>query len=517
MTAVYHRQPDESRPAGLLGSRLVIAAGLLVFVLFVRAIGFVPAVINPDESIFALAAREVTRGHLPYLTLFDNKPVGSTLILAAAFELLGQSIVTTRLVGALFVWGAALGVFALAERGGLGRVQALFCALLYVVFTALVGGLATLTEILLTPFTILAVLLLQRLLDEGLSAGRRMMLAGAAGLACGGAILIKIVPVVPGFAVAGTVLLLLIARRQASMGQALLLGVVFAIGAVMPMIVAAGVYAAAGHLPDYLYSNFGFARAYAAMHPGLSLIAQRMGTMIDALWPLLGLAVVAVAVLASGWARHRRVDDLLLIAVAWLLGEIVAASASLQFFPHYFLTAVPPLVVMAGYAIRAIVGWIGAARVDRATLVLGGIVALIALERAEVDAARDITGGKDPSKPIAAAIREASAGHVPTLLVTSYKLAALYSMTGAPLPPTRYAVPSHLLTGQSAMTGRDPKVEVARVLASNPEFIVVDASEQLSDWASARLNRTLAERYRAFYAHDGVTVYRISSPETDRG
>ena len=441
--------------------------------------------------------------------MFDKKPGGATLILAAAFELLGQGIAVTRLVGAAFVWAAALGVAALVERGGLGRLQAFFCGVLTIAFTAMIGGLATLTEILLTPFTILAVLLLQRLLDEGMGFRRRIMLAAAAGLACGGAVLVKIVPIAPGLAVAGTVCALLIHRGRASIVQALVLGLVFTVTSTVPMLVAIAVYASVGHLPDYLYSNFGFARAYAEMHPGLSTIAQRLGTLIDALWPLMGLAVVAVAALVVGWWRHRTVDDLLLIAVAWLAGEIVADCASLQFYPHYFLTAVPPLAVLAGYAIQAIIGWIGAeGRRSQATLVLAGLVALIAVERAEVDQARDITGHKDPTRPVAAAIRRASGGTAPSLYVTSYRLSALYGMTGAPLPPTRFAVPSHLLTGQSRMIEADPKVEVARVLESRPRFIVMDANERLDDWATALLSSTLARRYRPLYTHDGVTVYQ---------
>ena len=58
MNATAYR-PDGLAPSGLLSSRLALAACLLVVVLLVRAIGFVPAVINPDESVFALAARVV--------------------------------------------------------------------------------------------------------------------------------------------------------------------------------------------------------------------------------------------------------------------------------------------------------------------------------------------------------------------------------------------------------------------------------------------------------------------------
>ena len=57
------------------------------------------------------------------------------------------------------------------------------------------------------------------------------------------------------------------------------------------------------------------------------------------------------------------------------------------------------------------------------------------------------------------------------------------------------------------MTGVDPRPEVARVLASRPEFIVLDDVEPLPAWGRDML-ATLGREYRSFHAEGSVRVLR---------
>ena len=503
--APLHR---EAGPADRRGF-VTIALLLLGCVLLARGLSFLPAVINPDEAIFALSARELLHGHLPYEHLFDNKPVGSAVILAFGFRLLGQSILAVRIIGALFVWASAVLVAVLAGSGGLSRLQAFLSGLIYIAFASTMGGFATLTEILLTPFTVLAVFLLHAMLPAA-GFGKRLMLASAAGLACGGAIAIKIVPVVPGFAVAGVVLAMLIARRQLDLAAAAVLALAFALCSAVPMLVAAAVFSRAGELPMFLYSNFGFGGAYAKIHPGVKMIAQRLATTADSLWPLLVLAPVAIGALVVMWRRRRAPEALLLLTTIWLLGEILAATASLHFYPHYFLNLLPPLAILSAYAIRALLAWSdgeGGQATGRAILLVSALVALIPIERAQVDLLRDMNAGGNQPRKIAALIRHASAGRTPTLFVTNYDLAVLYGLTGAPLPPTRFVITNFLFTNQSVLIRGNPAAEVARVLASRPGFIVTSDADVLPGWARSQLSAALAD-YRPIYQVNGVKVYQ---------
>jgi 4-amino-4-deoxy-L-arabinose transferase-like glycosyltransferase len=505
--------PISSRTRGLryLTGRSATALLLLLFTLIVRAIGWGPSVINPDESIFSLAAREVLAGHLPYTTMFDNKPVGSTLMLASTFALFGQTVLVTRLVGAACVWASGMLVAALVRFASFSRMEALIAGIIHISFASAIGlgGQATLTETMLLPFTALAALLMQHLLQAA-SWRMRLLLSAAAGLACGIAVLVKIVPILPGLAIAGTTLLLAWRRHGASLAHAAVLLALFGVMALAPMVVTAGVYAANGVFGEFWWSNFGFAGAYAATHPKLAVVALRLGTAIDTIWPLLLLTSVAMFDAAIAWRRRLPLDDLLLVALAWLAAELVSTAISLQFFPHYFLTAVPPLTVLAAFGIRAFARWTGAGAVWRTALVLGGLIALVAVERTQVDMMRSRQDAPDVALQVAAAIRE-QAGPAPTLFVTNYKLSGIYLLTRSPLPPTRFPIPAHLFSGQSRMTGGNPRVEVARVLASRPEFIVLDDVEPLPKWAQAAFH-AIAREYRPFYQSGTVRVLRLAEP-----
>jgi len=481
-------------------------AGLLGMTLLARAVSFPPAVINPDESIFALAAREVLNGNLPYERFFDNKPVASTFLIAAAFRLLGQSIHAVRLLGVLCVWASAALTYALMSRGGASRSQSLCAALLYIAFTTTMGGFATLTEILLAPFTILAVLLMRETLDRPEASD--VALFAYAGLASGLAILIKIVPLIPGYAVAGAVLALLVGRNRVSIARAAVMAVCFAIGSAVPMLISALVYVQKGLLADFMYATFGFAKYYAASNPGLGTVATRLGTVVDSLWPLLALAAAGIVVLANASRLRQKLEPLPALAVIWLLAELLAAGVSRHFYPHYFLSIVPPLVVLASLAIRSIAVWIGGVHARRAELVLSLIAIVIPLERAEVDAVRDLIAKPDVARALAVAILRASAGRTPTLFVTNYQLSVLYSLVDAPLPPTRFAVPAHLFSRQSAMIRVDPAAEVARVLAAHPQFVVTDAEDRLPGWAQQQLGSTLARGYRPIYTAGTVSLFQ---------
>lgn len=490
------------------GLFLLTALALLVVSLLVRAIALRPAVINPDESIFALSAREILHGHLPYLTLFDNKPVGSALMIAGMFKLFGVSIPVVRLLGTLCVWASSILLLVLILRSGLGRLQAVFAALLYIAFASTMTGFATLTEILLAPFSLAGVVLLRETLDLR-SAAWRLLLFALAGLAFGWAILIKIVPLVPGLAVAGAVAFTLLRRRVTRKATACGLLAMFTGAAALPMLIAALVYSHAGHLGDFLYANFGFAHYYAASNPKLKLVATRLVTVVDSVWPLLVLAAVCILSTAF-WLRQRRGPEAIVgITFVWLLAELVAAAASRHFYPHYFLIVLPPLILLASLGIRILAGWMAAGRpgLDRAVLILSLIAVLIPLERTEVETARDLNAKPDVARILAAAIHRADHGVQSTLFVTNYQLSVLYLLTRAPLPPTRFPNASHLFSRQSAMIRTDPRIETARVLASHPRFIVIDASDRLPGWAVGELGAALDTGYRRIDQIGTVSLY----------
>jgi 4-amino-4-deoxy-L-arabinose transferase-like glycosyltransferase len=198
---------------------------------------------SADESAFILDAREVLLGHLPYLTFWDHKPLGSTLMIAAAMALFGQSVEVVRALGLACVVGTAWALYLIARRVWPDRLVALGAAALYVAYSTRISGIATITEILLAPFTAAGVLLLLVAAVRQRD-GRDAALAwAAAGLSFGIAVWIKYVPAIPAALTGGLLLLAALLRRErGGLACAIGHGALFSVGLLPPTAASIGVY-----------------------------------------------------------------------------------------------------------------------------------------------------------------------------------------------------------------------------------------------------------------------------------
>jgi hypothetical protein len=94
----------------------------------------------------------------------------------------------------------------------------------------------------------------------------------------------------------------------------------------------------------------------------------------------------------------------------------------------------------------------------------------------------------------------------------------IYSLAGQN-PPTKYPFPSVLTRCQLARVAKVPAMhEIARILATNPEFIVRSrfpyqdpAIVNLRVYAA--VDRSLAARYQLWRVYDDAVVYRLRAPD----
>lgn len=434
-----------------------------------------PSVIDWDESAFALAARELLHGHLPYTTFFDNKPVGSTVLFALIFAALGQSVLAMRLLGSVAV-AVTAGILHRLMRGvGAGRAASVLAALFYIAFSTRLDGSATMTEILLGPFSAAGVLALQRA-PQLSTPGRRLGAMAAAGLLFGAAVWIKYVPAAPAGCVGLVCLIAYLRRGGVRMREIVLAGALYAAGLALPTLATVAAYAGAGRLAEFWYANFGYATHYVGRTPDHSIGGELVDVLFN-LWPL--MALVAGGAVAAVAARGRRVaSGPLLLILAWLAGEAVAVSAPLQFYRHYFLMALPPLCLLAALALRRAVRW--AARPERlgAALAVSALAVMAVPLLAHVVDASRMLGRPDTSREVAALARQAVASGRPIFVVNDQPV--IYLLAHAPLP-TVYAFPSHLLGAQRGLAPIDRLAELRRVLALRPGLLVRDMTPDWTD------------------------------------
>ncbi len=429
------------------------------------------AVLDWDETIYLMTARDWLAGHLPYTVVWDNKPPGIYAIFAI-FQSLIPGIAAIRLATvfceALLAW--TVGEIARALGGG--RQAGWATAFLVMLCSLSNDGLSANTELFMDVCTALAVLAVLR----GASGGLAGLLLG-----CGFVIKYVCAPEI-------LVVLALLWQRRG------LRPVIAAcLAATLPSLAFALLYAAAGQLHLLwncaVAANFRRAGAPFAFHR-LKFQAAR--------WAMLYVA--------AGWAmlHPRRLARPAWFLPAWLLASGIGAVSAKSFYDHYFLQMLPPLSLAAGLLF---------ARLPPRPAPRLAFLALISLQPAIAAAvAFHRATGPDPEREGARALRVAGA----TSLYVFDAQPVLYLLTGLPAP-SYYAFPPELTDTVLAKTaGVDAPREVARILATRPEFIVRSSwardSSQANPLVYKELGAALAARYRLWKRLPGNDIYRLNPP-----
>lgn len=457
---------------------------LPVLVLGLRWASFPPSVIDWDESLYLLQAREWLRGNWPLSGVWDMHPVGAPAMIAGAFFLLGERLETVRLLGAAAVTATGFALFALVRALGAPRSLGYAAAVLYAAHSVLLGGLASNTEILFAPLVVAALALALT------PAAPWRRLAGA-GLLIGLALLVKPVAAPEGcLAFAFIAWPTLRQRRWRELGA---MAAAYAVLCAAPTLAVGAVYAGRGEFGIWYGASIEAPIAYAGARASAGLALWRTTLVALGLRWLLLLGLLAPVALR---ARYRPVRQVAAFGLVWLAVSAIAVVGPGMFFPHYFLIALPPLSLLAATG-----AYIFARRVTdrRSRLALVAILGAVCLDMLAADLAPRLSrgfamGSPDTPRRMAALMNE-ELNPGDTIFVPNYQ-PVVYFLTNARLP-TRFPFPVHLTGSFNRLAGVDTDAEVARILASRPRFIVLDRSEWFAMRASAMamLTEALEENY----------------------
>lgn len=532
-TEAQHRASDRLRnKAGLLG---LLFLGL---VLATRLPTFFRSVIDWDESLYFMMAQSWRSGHLPYTVLWDNKPIGVYAIFALFQTLFGETIFSMRIATVIAVASTAFlvcRIYRQLDSDGTARMDMLgpFAGGLYVVCSVFDNGMAANTELFFAPFVCLALCLALPGSAPGWLPGARAL---AVGCLLGAACMVKYVAVfdAPAILLALSYGTLLDGRGAAGtprmIRRGISIGVPCGIGVITPAALAALLYWATGHLPEFIEASI-LANVRRAGETIPITAALRILVDQVLLWAPLYLAatLLVVRTAANAWrSKASQARDLDIRAPAlllfWIVGDFVGIFSARLFFVHYFLQALPAFCIATAWVLARLLPWAAAPSMGSRILVLLFIVAGPAAGAAGVvkDTLKPVVMGeaattgwlRDTPARIAAAIRsELSRAPGETLYVFDYQ-PMIYPLAGV-APPTRYAFPPFIVgRGGSRVAGIDADREFAAVMAWRPLFIVQARDQK---WHSAddentsvfdALRRAVAERYEVWKVYDEAIVYR---------
>ena len=457
--------------------------------LIIRAPRFGDPNIHVDESFYLHVAELMLDGALPYVDVWDRKPVGLFILYAGIRLLGGDGILQYQLVATLFALGTAFIVTSISRRssGWLGSCAA---GVAYLAFLSTLGGAGGQSPVFYNLFVAAAGLLTLKALDaDGWRAVTR--LGAGAMLLCGVAIQIKYTAVVEG-CFFGLVLLWILWSRSRSLQKALLWGCLFACLGILPTAFAAAIYAYLGHLDAFVFANF---TSISLRPPTASSDLQtRLFWIGMVLLPLLAALFVRLIQKQGQLSALPRVT---LFTAGWIGAAVGGFAVIGTFYSHYALPLLVPLAIGAAplFDRRPVGTAVGAFTIFWAmALTSSGSGTRVSQQRIaqmnEVVEA-NLKGG--------------------CLFVFEGPPAVAYATKACSATP--YVFPYHLsLEIERRALGVDPAAEVRRVLATRPTVIMSTRDTIMEPNAETRaiLHAALERDYREISEiSDGKREYQI--------
>jgi hypothetical protein len=443
---------------------------IVVLVAFAaRAITFGDPIVHVDESFYLAAAHAWAHGALPYVDVWDRKPIGLFLLYlpaGAAAPEAGVWIYQAEAFAAAVA--TALVIARLADRIG-WAAGATMAAALYLLWLDLGDGEGGQSPVFYNlPMALAALLTLVA------TAGDRVRRGPAIGamLLVGMALQIKYAAIFEGGWFGGW---LLWADWRRERTRTIGLAFALTVATVLPTALAALAYAAIGEAPAFLFANF---RSILdrGQDPPLEQLHNAF-VAFSILGPPSALAIAGAR--APGEAAART------FAIGWAIVALIGFVGFGSWFNHYTLPVLAPFAVCSAGAFALV------PRLRRGAPLVAALFFVAA--QATLISERHIRGSPAEFARIVKAI-----GRGPGSLFVYSGSSAFYSFTGRP-SLTRYLFADHLQEArENGAVGVSQRGEIARVLARRPAVVVVQSLDggERPDLHAAVLGWLIGHRYR---------------------
>ncbi len=484
---------------------LLLCLAAVVF----RATSFVPAVVDTDEGLYMVQAREWLSGGWPLVAAWDMHPIGAPAMFALAFLVFGVSVEAARLLGLVCVAATMVALYSAARAVGAPRRVGLGAGVVYGAQSVLLGGLCTNTEILIAPFIAGAMAIGMRGTARALGPAPQAPGWGALvamGLLVGPALLVKQVVVPEGCLAFALLTFPALVRGLLPWRRFLAMAAAYAALCAGPFVLAGLVYWAQGWLDHYIDGSLMAPFRYALERIPHDEAARRIGAAAV----LLGLPFAAMALALLRWRPRGAAGGpglLAGLALAWFVVTSLAIAAPGFYFAHYFLIWMPPLSLLAALGAWQLAALLARAETQRAAFAVA--IGAIAASAWGVELHHRLERGpglmhRDPVREVSAAVA-AAAGPGGDALIANYH-PSVYVISGARLA-TRFPFPAHLTGVFEELSDTDTQAELDRVLAARPRVIVVDRGwmHTMRPSAAAQVEAAVAAGYEL---HASIAEYR---------
>lgn len=484
-----------SRPLDRLSIQLCL---MLMAAFLIRVWQFGNPVIHVDEQFYLLVGDRMLQGALPYVDIWDRKPVGLFLIYAAIRTLGGEGIYQYQIVATLFAGVTAFLIARIALRisSGLGAASA---GIVYLCWLMIFGGDGGQSPVFYNAFVAGGALLTLRLVTTpSLSIGRLANSGALIMLLVGLAMQVKYPALFEGifFGIALMWTAWRVFHRPLVVTSLAALWVTVAL---VPTALAWAYYASLGHSEIFIFSNFLsiFNRPPSAAGDLISRLSEMVVFSIP-LW---------LCAIAGIWGRFDAgallpAEGAKTFLVSWLAAAVIGLLIPGTYYGHYYLPVLVPLSVLIAPLAGAPGTGINLFTINRRQITTPfiGVLAIMGLIAAKIQINEDIWHRGDGSQiDRIAKVIEPRLKDCP--FVFDFE-PILYLMTNSCFN-SRFVFPPHLASyWETNAGGVNTLAEVQRILARKPSIIVSTAEiEHTPNPATWRLVQSELERhYRPIYS-----------------
>jgi len=443
----------------------------VLLALLLRVCLFGDPIIHVDEEFYFLTGGRMLHGVLPYVGIWDRKPIGLFLIYAFAHAIGHGDVIAYQLLATASAAATALVVRALALRVSTPRASWIVAAA-YLLYLPVFNGAGGQSPVFYNlPMACAAMLLVG--LGDGCS-DRLRSRGAAAMLLVGLAIQIKYTAIFEGMFF-GLWLLWRNWQQDRRFHVIAFNGVCWAALAVAPTIAAFACYAALGHASEFVQANF---LSVMSRHEPIGPSLQRL------FWAVIDLSPLLLAVGLAHRQLKQSTEGKFLIG--WSSVAVVAYLAFGNYYDHYALPLLPPLCA-AGAA-----GLTGprprkylAPTLLAASFLIGSFTAYRHWRE---------LGSEPEVERLTNVIRP----HLHGCMFVFEGHAILYDRLNACFV-TRYVFPYHLSASKEANAlGIDVLAELERIRAAQPSVVVIAdrPRQQSNETARKFMLATLRQDYR---------------------
>lgn len=456
------RTSSDPRPEAWTQRRMALL--LLLAAFLIRAPQFGNPVIQVDEQFYLLVGDRMWHGALPYVDIWDRKPIGLFLIYAACRLLGGDGIVQYQIVATLCA-GATAWLIARMARRLTSPAAAMLAGLTYIVFLSVNGGDGGQAPVFYNLLVALAANAVIRSFDAR-RAGRSDVAASCTAMALMGlAIQVKYSVVFEGMFF-GLAMVVDSWRHGRRAGTIAVMSVAWIVLALLPTALVAGYYAYLGHWQAFAFANF----QSIFLRPAVtgSELERRI---LRIAWRTAPVTLIAGLGCWRLIAKMAAEDcDIARLYVGWAIMAVLGLVVFGTYHDHYTLPILPPCCLAGAIAYA----WRGTLRGTARPIGIwiGVLVLATGLTMATIIVRQNRLSRGDGRQAFAIA------GYIKPRLNDCLFVFVfngdpiLYHLTASRLP-TIWSFPTFLSEEREASSvGVDQLTELKRVMAARPHFVV---------------------------------------------